>query len=271
MLEEAVRNGRLSPLLVGRDHVQLSHLQFADDTILFCPPEDETIKNYKRLLRCFELMSGLSINFEKSSLIPINCDEQWVRRMCHVLGCKQESLPVKYLGISLGANPRLVKTWKPIIDKVEEKLSLWKAKVLNKAGKLVLIKSVLNSLPVYYLSLYKMPKAVAEKLISLQRRFFWSREDGSSGMAMVKWEVVQAPKRLGGLGVGDALLRNTALLFKWWWRFSEEECPLWKRVVCSCNNLNPTVLLSSQRLPNRGVRGRTFVIYSSKIKKLGRR
>ncbi|XP_057760992.1 uncharacterized protein LOC130981409 [Arachis stenosperma] len=159
MIGEAVRNGRISPLLVGRDHIELSHRQFADDTILFCPPEEETIKNYKRLLRCFKLMLGLSINFDKSSLIPINCGEQWVQRMCSVLGCKQATLPVKYLDILLGANPRLVKTLKPVIDKVEEKLSLWKAKVLNKTGKL-------NRLPVYYLSLYKMPKAVAEKLIS---------------------------------------------------------------------------------------------------------
>ncbi|XP_072066858.1 uncharacterized protein [Arachis hypogaea] len=172
--------------------------------------------------------------------------------MCCVLGCQEAALPVKYLGVPLGANPRLVKTWKPIIDKVEEKLSLWKAKILNKAGKLVLIKSVLNSLPVYYLSLYKMPKAVAEKLISLQRRFLWSKEDGRNGMALVRWEVVQAPKKFGGLGVGDAMLRNTALLFKWWWRFSKEDCPLWKKVVCACNNLNPDVLLSSQILPIKG-------------------
>ncbi|XP_015953537.1 uncharacterized protein LOC107477959 [Arachis duranensis] len=185
MVEEAVRNGRISPLLVGRDNIELSHLQFADNTILFCLLEEETIKNYKRLLRCFELMS-------------------------------------RYLGIPLGANPRLVKTWKPIIDKVKEKLSFWKSKVLNKAGKLVLIKAVLNSLP--NLSLYKMPKAVAEKLISLQRKFLWSREDGRNGLALVRWEVVQAPKRLGGLGVGDAMIRNTALLFKWWWRFSKEDC-----------------------------------------------
>ncbi|XP_016206261.1 uncharacterized protein LOC107646598 [Arachis ipaensis] len=231
MLGEVVRNGRISPFLIGREQVELSHLQFADDTILFCPPEEETVKNYRRILRCFELMPGLSINFDKSSLIPINCDAQWVHRMCCVLGCKEASLPVKYLGISLGANPRFVKTWKPIIDKVEEKLSLWKAKVLNKAGKLVLIKSVLNSLPVYYLSLYKMPKAIVEKLISLQRRFLWSKKDGRNGMALIKWEVVQAPKKLGGLGVGDAMLRNIALLFKWWWRFSKEDRPLWKKVV----------------------------------------
>ncbi|XP_016204774.1 uncharacterized protein LOC107645293 [Arachis ipaensis] len=216
MIGEAVRNGRISPLFVGRDNIELSHLQFADDTVLFCPPEEESVKNYKRLLRCFELMSGLSINFEKLSLIPINCDQQWVQSMCSLLGCKEAALLVKYLGIPLGANPRLVKTWKPIIDKVEDKLSLWKSKVLNKVKKLVLIKAVLNSLSVYYLSLYKMPKAVAEKLISLQRRFLWGKEDGRYGMALVKWEVVQAPKRLGGLGVGDAMLYNTALLFKWW-------------------------------------------------------
>ncbi|XP_020992360.1 uncharacterized protein LOC110278447 [Arachis duranensis] len=124
MIGEAVRNGRISPLLVGRDHIELSHLQFTDDSILFCPSEEETIKNYRRLLHCFELMSGLSINFDKSSLISINCEEQWVQWMCSVLACKAATLPVKYLGISLEANPRLVKTWKPIIDKVEDKLSL---------------------------------------------------------------------------------------------------------------------------------------------------
>nr|XP_025627922.1 uncharacterized protein LOC112721056 [Arachis hypogaea] len=209
MLGEAIRNGCINPLLIGRDHIELSYLQFADDTILFCPPETETIVNYKRLLRCFELMSGLSINFDKSNLILANY-------------------------------------------KVEEKLNLWKVKVLNKAGKLVLIKSVLNSLPIYYLSLYKMPKAVADKLITLQRRFLWCKEDGNNGIPLVKWEVVQAPKKAGGLGVGDAVLKNTALLFKWWWRFFKEDCPLWKKIVCSCNNLNPKVMLFNQTLPVKG-------------------
>ncbi|XP_016206743.1 uncharacterized protein LOC107647138 [Arachis ipaensis] len=223
MLGEAVRNGRIAPLLVGGDHIELSHLQFADNTVLFCSPEIATIVNYKRLFWCFELMSGLSINFDKSNLISVNC-----------------------------ANPRLVKTWKPIIDKVEQKLSLWKAKVLNKSGKLVLIKSILNSLPIYYLSLYKMPKAVADKLIALQRNFMWCKENGNYGIPMVKWELVQAPKKVGSLGVGDAVLRNTTLLFKWWWRFSKEDYPLWKKIVCSCNKLNPDVMLATQPLPVKG-------------------
>ncbi|XP_057760618.1 uncharacterized mitochondrial protein AtMg01250-like [Arachis stenosperma] len=72
MVGEAVRNRRILPLLVGKDNIELSHLQFAYDTILFCLPEEKTIRNYASLLRYFEMMSGLSINFDKSSLIPIN-------------------------------------------------------------------------------------------------------------------------------------------------------------------------------------------------------
>ncbi|XP_072060197.1 uncharacterized mitochondrial protein AtMg00310-like [Arachis hypogaea] len=96
-----------------------------------------------------------------------------------------------------------------------------------------------------------MSKAVAEKLISLQRYFLWSKENGRNGILLVKWEVVMAPKKAGGLGIGDAVIWNTALLFNWWWRFSKEDCPLWKKVVCSCNNLNSNEMLCSQPVPTR--------------------
>ncbi|MED6155460.1 hypothetical protein PIB30_119178 [Stylosanthes scabra] len=56
-------------------------------------------------------------------------------------------------------------------------------------------------------------------------------------MACVKWDVIQRPRSLGGLGVGDVELKNLALLFKWWWRFDKEECLLWSRVVKSCNTM----------------------------------
>ncbi|XP_052109321.1 uncharacterized protein LOC107462284 [Arachis duranensis] len=95
IIGEAVRNSRISLLLVGRNNIELSHLQFANDTILFCPLEKETIMNYKRLLRCFEMMSGLSINFEKSNLIPVNYNQEWVERMCQLLGYQEAAFPVR--------------------------------------------------------------------------------------------------------------------------------------------------------------------------------
>ena len=49
---------------------------------------------------------------------------------------------------------------------------------------------------------------------------------GGSGILLVSWEVIEKPKNEGGLGVGNLVVKNLALLFKWWWRFSKEDCPL---------------------------------------------
>ena len=107
---------------------------------------------------------------------------------------------------------------------------------------MVLIKAVLSSLPVYYLSLFKMPKRVAKEINRLQRRFLWSGSTENRFSALVKWDVVQRPKNQGGLGVGDPLLKNAALLFKWWWRFACEEGVMWRRVVHSIHEEDQVLL-----------------------------
>ena len=118
-------------------------------------------------------MTGLRINYGKYVLIPLGCENQLIEELLATIKCGLAKLPVTYLGISLGANPRKILTWKPIIEKVEKRLAIWKANTLSKAGRLVLIKSVLNNLPIYYLSLFKIPKNVAKCIIQMQRRFFW--------------------------------------------------------------------------------------------------
>ena len=179
LLSRALDLGILEGIKIGRQNVSLSHLQFADDTILFCPEDRRIFLNYIRILDCFSLMSGLRINYEKTAIIPLNCAKDWVLQMKSELNCSVLSLPVKYLGIPLGANPKRLETWRPIIDRIKKKLNGWKISILSKAGKLSLIKSVLNNLPTYYLGLFKMPKGVAKEIISIQRKFFWSnKQDG---------------------------------------------------------------------------------------------
>lgn len=53
----------------------------------------------------------------------------------------------------------------------------------------------------------------------------------------MKWDIVQLPKELGGLGVGNILFKNLCLLFKWWWRYSESDSSLWKRIVQSVHDV----------------------------------
>ena len=140
----------------------------------------------------------------------------------------------------------------PIIDKIRRKLSGWKLKMLSRAGRLILIKSVLNNLSMYYLGLFKMPKQVVRKIISIQSKFFWEIKEGDLGMALVIWEIIQRPKKLGDLGVGDLVLKNTSMLFKWWWHFSVENAPLWKQIICSCYDLDANRALVDQQVRSGG-------------------
>ena len=75
-------------------------------------------------------------------------------------------------------------------DKIEKKLSGWRASLLLKVRRLVLIKTVLNSLPNYYLGLFKMPKSVAKKIISLQTKFFWCKNNDKRCIASVSWKQI---------------------------------------------------------------------------------
>ena len=103
LLSRALDLGILEGIKIGRQNVSLSRLQFADDTILFCPEDRHIFLNYIRILECFSLMSGLRINYEKIAIIPLNYAEDWVLQMKSELNCSVLSLPVKYLGIPLGA------------------------------------------------------------------------------------------------------------------------------------------------------------------------
>lgn len=69
----------------------------------------------KAILRCFELASGLKVNFQKTSLIGLNVDVEFNKLVADFLNCKTGSVPFRYLGLSIGANPRSLETWQPII------------------------------------------------------------------------------------------------------------------------------------------------------------
>lgn len=107
------------------------------------------------------------------------------------------------------------------------------SKVTVKIARVVMIKSVLNNLSLYYMSIHKIPKGVVTRIIELQCHFFWQGSSNNKRLLQIKWSIVQKPKALGGLGIDDFVVNNAGLLFKWWWCFFDEGNPLWKRTICS--------------------------------------
>ena len=87
------------------------------------------------------------------------------------LGCKQGTLPMKYLGLPLGAKFKDKTIWNPILEKMERRLAGWKRLYLSKGGRVTLIKSTLSNLPTDFLSLFPIPTAVANRIEKLQRKF----------------------------------------------------------------------------------------------------
>lgn len=132
------------------------------------------------------------------------------------------------LGYSLGANYSLRKTWNSIIEQIKRKLAMLKCKLLSHAGRLQLIKYVLNSLLLFYLSIFRIPDSVAKKIISLQKKFFWGANKDKARLVTTNWHNIQTPIELGGLGLGNLQMKNLGLLLKWWWKYSTDQHSLWK-------------------------------------------
>ncbi|KAL9672560.1 hypothetical protein QQ045_028811 [Rhodiola kirilowii] len=244
MLSKAKELGILRGVEWVKEGERMNHLQYADDTIIFCDAEMEEIKTLRRILKSFEAASGLRINFTKSKCVGIGVKEDEVQGFAKELGCDTGCLPMEYLGIPVGANPGRVKTWEPIINKFKMRLALWKSSNLSMAGRLVLVKAALCNLPVYYTSLFKMPVQVVAQLERLQRRFLWGSNDKRRKIHYVKWEKIKKPKTYGGLGIQGLAEKNSSLLARWWWRLVTSRDGLWRKMILEkytikdCHNLN---------------------------------
>ena len=146
-----------SRIAVGRgENLSISHLFYADDTILFCKVDSDQLKFMSWILMWFEAMSGLKINLNKSEIIPIGTVTN-AMELASELGCKIGSFPSSYLGLPLGAEHKNLGVWDSIEERFRKRLASWKVQYISKGGRMTLIHSILSSLPIYYLSLFRMP------------------------------------------------------------------------------------------------------------------
>ena len=105
MLNKAVHEGCLSGFNVSASadrSLMVSHLLFTDDTLIFCDVNIDQMLILRMVLIWFEVVSGLKVNLGKSELVAVGAVHN-MDLLVAVLGCKQGSLPMKYLGLPLGA------------------------------------------------------------------------------------------------------------------------------------------------------------------------
>ncbi|CAL1402734.1 unnamed protein product [Linum trigynum] len=152
---------------------EVSHVLFADDTLIFCDASCDQVLSIMATLVCFQAVSGLRINLDKSIMFTVG-DVPNSEFFANIIGCRWSNEPFKYVGFPLGSKVNAIATWDPIIEKYQQRLEGWKARFLSFGGRLVLNKSVLSNHPSYYFSLLRAPMEVVNRIEKIQRRFVWS-------------------------------------------------------------------------------------------------
>eukprot|EP00253_Pinus_taeda_P030826 PITA_30826 len=230
IIKRETRRNKLRGLKLWGNNLTITHQQFVDDIMLFGEVSLREVKIIKEVLETFSEASGMEINKEKSCTFIFNAPEAIKAHLTRTLGFKQGVLPTKYLGNQLDIHPTRMKNWQEVIDKIKKRLSNWSFRSLNIASRIVLLKAVLQSIPVYSLSIRAASKGVCAKLREIFGKFIWGGPTQQRKWALVSWTNLIKRKDDGGLGLRDLEILNKVLGAKLWWRWLQGGIDVWKKI-----------------------------------------
>jgi hypothetical protein len=176
-------------------------------------------------------ISGSVISPTKSKIYGWNITPNEMLEIARVLGmegCTKWDA-FKYLGVPIFNSTPRTSHWNLLIDKIKNKINSWGASWLNLAGKVVLIKAVLASIPIYQSSLLLAPASIIQKIEAMFRRFLWEggKQSGRK-LHLISWEKISKPILEGGLNFKNAHVQNLALGAKILWNLITGK-PTWSK------------------------------------------
>nr|GFC73779.1 hypothetical protein [Tanacetum cinerariifolium] len=197
-LNDGIASNMFHGAMIG-SNIHLSHLFYADDVIILSDWNQNDMENITRILNIFYIAFGLKINFHKSNVFGVGVSNTEVVSMAACTSCEAVSFPFSYHGLPIGSNMSRIANWQILIDRFKARLSGWKGNLLSIGGRLTLIKYVLESLGIYYFSIFKAPEIVIKSLESLRANFFLASHESSKKLSWVKWSNTLASFDKGGL------------------------------------------------------------------------
>ncbi|KAK6131672.1 hypothetical protein DH2020_034579 [Rehmannia glutinosa] len=208
------------------NELKISHLIFADDLMFFAKGETHSIKILIDCLDEFKHVSGLDINSSKSNIFTAGIFGKDLDDILDLVNYPKGTLPVRYLGVPLAAQKLNCVHDAPLHDRIAAYIDKWTANSLSYAGRLLLIKSVLQGIECFWLQIFPLPKSVINRIYKLCRAFLWNKKRHP-----IAWHDICLPIEEGGLGIRDVYAWNKALLSKILWKFHQGTQSLWVRWI----------------------------------------
>ncbi|XP_042952198.1 uncharacterized protein LOC122289281 [Carya illinoinensis] len=200
LLQIAERDGSIQGVSASKRGLKINHLLFADDCVIFSRAKMEEWTRIMYLLAIYERASGQVLNKQKTSLFfSSNTKEEtkaFILQGAAGISCDDYN---KYLGLPTLVGRTKYNTFHGLKEKIWKRMNSWKNSFLSTAGKEILIKSVLQAIPTYTMSIFKLPIRLVREIEMMFSNFWWNHKKEGRGVHWRKWEKMGKSKQDEGL------------------------------------------------------------------------
>jgi hypothetical protein len=231
LMHEESKKNNLHGIQVARGSPVITHLFFADDSLIFARANTKEAETISNILTNYQLASGQLVSLDKSEVsYSRNVLSREKEIICNKMDVKAVTSHSKYLGLPVIFGRSKNEVFSFVRDRVWKKLKGWKEKFLSRAGKETLIKAVAQAIPSYVMSCYKIPEGCCKDIEALLAQFWWGTDEKKRKIHWISWNKLGRAKNKGGLGFRGFSEFNKALLGKQCWRLITNEESLMSRV-----------------------------------------
>jgi hypothetical protein len=200
LISKVEKEGLLQPLSARTLQHRVSF--YADDVVLFLRPTAEDISVTTDILQVFGEASGLRNNTQKSSVFPIQCSNEERNLVQQLLPCQISEFPCRYLGLPLSLKKLTRDQLQPFFDKIADQLPGWKADLLTKPGRRILVQFALTGMLIYLAMAIDLPAWGLKAVDKIRRSFYWWGRKGRTLSSGAENELVMVGKNRPHPAVG---------------------------------------------------------------------